>query len=117
MAALSSPARRLLLAGGFAVTIAAAPAAALFSTPTAGPSTPVAACPSGETEDLYTDICTPEMSPNQPGGVSYSTPGDSNSVPELAGIPCTGHDTGKCIGLSQEQSPYVAPQSSLSSSP
>lgn len=116
-APFTTPVRRLLLAGGFVVTIAAAPAVALFAVPAAGPSAPVAACPNGEVEDLYTDICTPEMSPNQPGGVSYSTPGDTNSVPEINGIPCTGRNTGQCIGLSEEQSPYVAPQSTLSSSP
>ncbi len=116
-APFTTPVRRLLLAGGFIVTIAAAPAVALFSVPAAGPSAPIAACPNGEVEDLYTDICTPQMSPNQPGGVTYSTPGDASSVPEINGIPCTGRNTGQCIGLSEEQNPYVAPQSTLSSSP
>jgi hypothetical protein len=118
MAPFNTTARRLLLASGFAVAIAAAPAIAVFSAPAAVPSTSVAACPSGEVEDLYTDICTPEMVPNQPGGISYSTPGDTNSVPEVAGVPCTGRNTGQCIGLSEEQGvPAVAPQSTLSSSP
>jgi hypothetical protein len=118
MAPINSSARRLLLAGGFAVAIATAPALALFAVPAASPSAPIAACPSGETEDLFTDVCTPEMVPNQPGGVSYSTPGDSNSLPEVGGIPCTGHNTGQCIGLSEEGSaPLVDPQSTLSSSP
>jgi hypothetical protein len=116
-APFNTPVRRLFLAGGFAVAIAAAPAVAVFAVPAAGTIAPVAACPNGEVEDLYTDICTPEMSPNQPGGVSYSTPGDASSVPEIAGVPCTGRNTGQCIGLSEEQSPYVAPQSTLSSSP
>jgi hypothetical protein len=117
MAAFDTPVRRLMLAGGLAVAIAAAPAVALFSGPVTTPSAPVAACPNGEVEDLYTDICTPEMSPNQPGGVNYSTPGNTNSVPEISGVPCTGRDTGECIGLSEEQAPFVAPQSTLSSSP
>jgi hypothetical protein len=117
MAPFSTPVRRLFVAGGFAVAIAAAPAVALFTVPAASPSTPVAACPNGETEDLYTDICTPSLSPNQPGGVSYSTPGDSYSVPEVAGVPCTGRNTGECIGLSEEQVPAVTPHSTLSSSP
>jgi hypothetical protein len=118
MAPFNSSARRLLLAGGFAVAIAAAPAVALLSVPAAHPSAPIAGCPNGETEDLYTDVCTPEMVPNQPGGVSYSTPGNSNSVPEVSGVPCTGHNTGECIGLSEEGSaPLVDPQSTLSSSP
>jgi hypothetical protein len=117
MAHFNSSARRLLLAGGFAVAIAAAPAVALFSVPAASPSAPIAGCPNGETEDLYTDVCTPEMVPNQPGGVSYSTPGNSNSVPEISGVPCTGRNSGECIGLSEDQAPNVVPQSTLSSSP
>jgi hypothetical protein len=118
MAHINSSARRLLLAGGFAVAIAAAPAVAILLVPEASPSVPTAACPSGETEDLFTDACTPEMVPNQPGGVDYSTPGDANSVPEVSGIPCTGHNTGECIGLSEEgDSPVVDPHSTLSSSP
>jgi hypothetical protein len=117
MAPISTPVRRLFLAGGFAVAVAAAPAIAFFAVPVAGPLTPIAGCPNGETEDLYTDICTPQLSPNQPGGVSYSTPGDSYSLPEVAGVPCTGRNTGQCIGLSEEQAPDVAPQSTLSSSP
>jgi hypothetical protein len=75
------------------------------------------ACPSGETEDLYTDNCIPEMSPNQPGGISYSTPGDTQSIPEVQGVPCTGRNTGECIGLEEEQGPAVEPHSELSSSP
>jgi hypothetical protein len=117
MAPFNSTARRLLLAGGFAVAIAAAPAVALFSVPATSPSAPIAGCPNGETEDLYTDICTPEVVPNQPGGVSYSTPGNSNSVPEISGVPCTGHNSGECIGLSEDQAPNVVPESTLSSSP
>jgi hypothetical protein len=118
MAPINSSARRLLLAGGFAIAIATAPAVALFSVPAASPSAPTASCPSGETEDLFTDACTPEMVPSQPGGVNYSTPGDSNSVPEVSGVPCTGHNTGECIGLSEEGSaPVVDPHSTLSSSP
>lgn len=116
-APISTRVRRLFLAGGFAVAIAAAPAVAFFAVPTAGPSTPVAGCPHGETEDLYTDICTPQLSPNQPGGISYSTPGDSYSIPEVSGVPCTGRNTGECIGLSENQVPEVTPNSTLSSSP
>jgi len=111
--------RRLFLAGGFAVVIAAAPLITVFATATS-PSTPVTtACPAGELEDLYTDNCVPEMVPNQPGGITFSTPGDPNSLPEVSGIPCTGRNTGECIGLEEEQGnvPDVTPHSELSSSP
>jgi hypothetical protein len=118
MATFQHPARRIILAGGFAVAIAAAPLVAAFAVPSAGsPGTPVAACPAGEIEDLYTDACVPEMVPSRPGGISYSTPGDSSSVPEIQGIPCTGANTGQCIGLEEDQVPNVVPHSSISSSP
>ncbi len=119
-----STAQRVILAGGFALAIAAAPAAAFLTMPSAGPA--LAACPAGETEDLYTDACIPELSPNvpggnfptaAPGGITYSTPGDPNSLPEIDGIPCTGRNSGQCIGLSEDQVPDVTPHSSLSSSP
>lgn len=98
------------------MAIAAAPAAAFFAVPAAGIS-PVAACPSGETEDLFTDACVPHLSPNVSGGISYSTPGDAYSVPEVQGIPCTGRNTGECIGLEEDQVQQVVPRSTISSSP
>jgi hypothetical protein len=128
MAISSSVGRRVLLAGGFSIAIAAAPAVALFASPAGAPAGPAIACPAGESEDLYTDQCIPEMVPNQPGGnyptpssgggnVTYSTPGDPNSLPEVQGIPCTGHNTGQCIGLQENNVPAVEPHSSISSSP
>jgi hypothetical protein len=114
MATLEFSARRLILAGGFAVAIAAAPAVAAFTIPAAaGPS--VAACPNGESEDVYTGVCTPEMVPNSPE--LQSSPG---GLPSIDGIPCTGGNSGQCIGLSEEQQaagPIAVPHSSVSSSP
>lgn len=118
--------RRILLAGGFSIAIAAAPAIAFSAAPSGAPAGTVAACPAGEIEDLFTDQCTPEMAPNVPGGnyptttdanISSSTPGDPNSLPEVQGIPCTGSNTGTCIGLQENQMPAVTPHSSISSSP
>lgn len=128
MAISSSVGRRVLLAGGFSIAIAAAPAVAFFASPAGAPAGPAIACPAGESEDLYTDQCIPEMVPNQPGGnypttssgggnITYSTPGDPNSLPEVQGIPCTGRNTGQCIGLQENQVPAVSPHSSISSSP
>jgi hypothetical protein len=114
MATLEFSARRLVLAGGFALAIAAAPAVAAFTVPTtAGPS--VAACPNGESEDTFTGVCTPEMVPNSPE--FQSSPG---GLPSVDGIPCTGGNSGQCIGLSEEQQaagPIAVPHSSVSSSP
>ena len=114
MATLEFSARRLILAGGFAVAIAAAPAVAAFTIPTVtGPA--VAACPNGETEDIYTGECTPDMVPNSPE--VQSAPG---GLPQVAGIPCTGANSGQCIGLSEDQQaagPQPVPHSSVQLEP
>lgn len=104
-------ARRLLLAGGFAVAIAAAPAVAAFASPSTAPSFG-ASCPNGETEDSFTDVCTPDLVPNSPE-ISQSPGG----LPAVDGIPCTGGNSGQCIGLSEDAPQYVPPSSSVGSSP
>ena len=63
MATMKFPARRLIIAGGFAAAVAAAPAIAAVAMPTPA-ATPLAQCPAGEEEDLYTGICVPHMVPN-----------------------------------------------------
>jgi hypothetical protein len=114
MATLEFSARRLILAGGFAVAIAAAPAVTAFTaTATTAPS--VAACPNGEVEDTFTGECTPELVPNSPE--FQSSPG---GLPSVDGIPCTGGNSGQCIGLSEEEQsagPMPVPHSTVSSSP
>ncbi|MDT5340443.1 MAG: hypothetical protein QOD90_5948 [Mycobacterium sp.] len=104
MATLQISARRLVLAGGFAVAIAAAPAVAALTAPLLAPSFG-AACPTGESEDTYTSNCTPDLVPNSP------------SLPQVDGIPCTGANSGQCIGLSEDAPQYVPPSSSVGSSP
>jgi hypothetical protein len=114
MATVQISARRLVLAGGFAVAIAAAPAVAAFAVPSVAPS--VGACPNGENEDIYTNACTPDMVPNSPA-LQQTSPG---GLPEISGIPCTGANSGQCIGLSEEQQsegPIAQPNSTVSSSP
>ena len=125
MAKSPSVGRRILLAGGLSIAIAAAPAAAFVCRHTPRQGSAVA-CPAGEVEDIYIGECVPEMAPNTPGGnyptpagtgITFSTPGDPGSVPEVQGIPCTGANTGQCIGLQEDQVPAVEPRSSISSSP
>jgi len=127
MANSSSVGRRILLAGGLSIAIAAAPAAAFVMWAPAAPGFAVA-CPAGEVEDIYIGECMPEMAPNTPGGaypttdsapgaITSSTPGDPSSLPEVQGIPCTGANTGQCIGLQENAVPNVEPRSSISSSP
>jgi hypothetical protein len=95
MVTIHKPVRRLILAGGFAVAIAAAPAVAVFAVPTTSTPVPVAQCAMGEVEDPATGMCMP--APAQ------------GSVPEIQGIPCTGANTGECIGLAEEQQPPRPP--------
>ena len=96
MATFQTPTRRLFLAGGFAVAIAAAPAVAFFAAPTTSTPAPVAQCQMGEVQDPATRMCMPAPA--------------EGSVPEIQGIPCTGQNTGECIGLGEEQQPPPVPR-------
>lgn len=117
MATFKNSARRLAIAGGFALAVAAAPAVAAFTLPSTG-AAPVAECPPGEVVNPATGQCAPGPVNTNPGDMTYSTPGDANSLPEVQGIPCTGANTGLCIGLQEEQQPpVVEPRSTISSSP
>jgi len=101
MANLKISARRLILAGGFAVAVAAAPALAVVTVPSAGP---IAACPAGQAVNPATGGCEVQPATGPQGG-----------LPQVQGIPCTGANTGQCIGLQQEQqAPPVQPRSTVS---
>ena len=122
MATLELSVRRLILAGGFAVAVAATPAIAVVTIPSA--SVPLAQCPSGEEEDLYTGVCVPHLVPN--AGQPYSAIGGNPDLPSVnlpgggGSIPCTGHNSGQCIGLAEEAQdlgPAPVPHSTVSSSP
>ncbi|MBU9763156.1 intersectin-EH binding protein Ibp1 [Mycobacterium sp. TNTM28] len=122
MATFPTSMRRLILACGFTVAAAAAPAITLLAVPTS--SSPAIACPSGEEEDLYTGTCVPHTVPNSPAPFS-SIPGNPNlpavNLPGGGGaIPCTGANSGECIGLAEEaqsEGPQAVPRSSVGSSP
>jgi hypothetical protein len=108
--------RRLILAGGFAIAIAIAPAAAIVAHPTH--SAPLAACDSGEEEDVFTTSCTPFLVPNSPQG--FTSTAANPDIPEIDGIPCTGRSAGACIGLSEDEAaagPQPVPRSTISASP
>jgi hypothetical protein len=118
MAILKNSARRLAIAGGFALAVAAAPAVVTFTLPSTGPAPAVAECAPGEVVNTEGVGCLPAPVETNPGEIAFSTPGDPNSLPEVQGIPCTGANTGQCIGLQEEQQPpVVEPHSSISSSP
>ena len=124
MATLKFPVRRLIIAGGFAVAAAAAPAIAVVATPTPA-ATPLAQCLPGEEPDLYTTACVPHLVPNagepyqaisgNPDLAAVTIPGSGG-----AGIPCIGHNSGQCIGLAEEaasEGPAAVPRSTVGSSP
>ncbi|WP_029110332.1 hypothetical protein [Mycobacterium sp. URHD0025] len=104
-------ARRFAVAAGIAAALASAPALAVLTTS----SHAVASCPNGETEDTYTGVCVPDLVPNSPEFSSAP-----NQLPQIDGIPCTGGNSGQCIGLAEEQQaegPQPDPQSTVGNSP
>ena len=113
MASHEISARRLVLAGGFAIAITATPALAALSIPSLAAPT-VAACPDGESTDTFTGVCTPDLVPNSP---EFGTTSPTGGLPEINGIPCTGGNSGECIGLAEDAPQYVPPTSSVGSSP
>ncbi|MGW4098837.1 MULTISPECIES: intersectin-EH binding protein Ibp1 [unclassified Mycobacterium] len=120
MAISPSSIRRFAVAAGIAAAMAAAPTLTVLSTP----SQSLASCPNGETEDTFTNMCVPDIVPNSPNAFS-PTAGNPNlpsvNVPDGGGsIPCTGANSGQCIGLAEEQQaegPEPVPQSTVGSSP
>jgi hypothetical protein len=104
----------LILAGGFALAALGAPTIVAPATSDA----PATTCPAGESEDLYTTACTPDLVPNSPSPMS-ATPGNPD-LPSISEIPCNGNNSGQCIGLAEQQqaqTPLVKPHTSVSSSP
>ncbi len=109
------PARRLILAGGFALAVAVTPAVAAFAVPSGASGSSVADCASGEDTDQFTGACVPFVVPNSPS--PFTTPAGNPDIPEIDGVPCTGRDSGACIGLAEDAPQYVPPTSSVGSSP
>ncbi|CDO07383.1 intersectin-EH binding protein Ibp1 [Mycolicibacterium cosmeticum] len=115
MASFEFSVPRLILAGGFAVAVAAAPVVAVITT--VGPADrPMLACDSGEEEDLFTGSCLPHTVPNSPATPFSSIPGNPD-LPAIGGIPCTGRNSGECIGLAEDAPQFQQPETSVSSSP
>lgn len=107
--------RRIIISGGFALAVAAAPAVVAVAVPSSSPASAVADCPSGEDSDQFTGECVPFVVPNSPS--PFTTIPGNPDIPEIDGIPCTGHDSGACIGLAEDAPQYVPPTSSVESSP
>jgi len=109
MATFQHSARRLILAGGFAVAVAAAPAIAVFAVPATDTAPMAQSCGArGEEPDQFTGNCIPHTVPHS--GSVFSTQPGNPQVPEVMGIPCIGHNSGRCIGLAEEaQAQTVTP--------
>ena len=105
--------RRMLATGGFAAAVAAPVIAGLLG---GAPATPLAYCPEGQELDPASGACRPltDLAPQtlnpinpenavlQPGSITSAEPGEVGRLPEVHGIPCTGDNTGLCIGLTQQ---------------
>ena len=89
------------------VAAVAAPAFTAFVVPTAGAPTQIA-CAGGEEEDQFTTVCVPHTVPNSP---FTAIPGNPD-LPSIDGIPCTGRNSGECIGLSEDAPPEMGPPES-----
>ncbi|MDX1885586.1 intersectin-EH binding protein Ibp1 [Mycolicibacterium sp. 120270] len=117
MSVFQVQARRLLLAAGIGLAAVGGPALAVTAMPA---STPLAECTGGEEADVYTTTCVPMLVPNSPDDDGFTTNAANPDIPEIDGIPCTGRDSGTCIGLAEEQQamgPQPVPRSTISSSP
>lgn len=117
MVTFSTLTNRVLIAGGFAVAVAAAPLVTAVSTPS-GPTAPaLAECPATEVLDTASGACkpitdvtptstnplNPQNSQVQPDSLTEAAPGNVGELPEVDGIPCTGGNTGECLGLQESQ--------------
>ena len=128
----TSPAQRLLLAGGFTLAIVAAPLLTALTVASDPAGSALATCPTGEVTDPTTGGCKPatlnpldpEKLPLETGSITNSRTGNVGELGEVAGIPCTGTaggggSTGECIGLAESQNAnqYQAPKVGLPSVP
>jgi hypothetical protein len=89
--------RRAITIGGFALAIAAAPV--VFAVmPAVNAPTAVAECPPGYILEPTSQACVTGEAQNVPSAI----PGNP-ALPQVDGIPCTGANTGECIGLQESQ--------------
>jgi hypothetical protein len=86
MASLGFPVRRLIVVGCFAAAIAVTPTIAVFAGPSPKIDTPMAACPLGEHEDLFTLNCVPELVPRAVAGAAPSQAEVEQDVTDTPGV-------------------------------
>lgn len=102
---MSIPSRRSILLGGFALVVAA-PAIAIAGVPASTTSSPVAGCLPGYVLQPTSGSCvlggTSNAPESMPGNTHQAILGNPN-VGAVDGIPCTGANSGECIGLQESQ--------------
>jgi hypothetical protein len=98
------PSRRAILLSGFALMVAAAPAVGVVVVTASSPATPLAECPAGFVMEPTSGSCVMGEAPDTPSAI----PGNP-ALPEVDGIPCTGANTGECIGLQESEGGAPAP--------
>lgn len=122
MATSISLTRRVLIAGAFAITVAAAPLVIMAAGHPVGSLPAVAACPAGEIQEP-SGACKPAPAPApfnpldpekaqlQPNELTSGKGNNIGQLPQVDGIPCSGNKgggsgTGSCIGLSESQAQF-----------
>jgi hypothetical protein len=73
-------------------------------------------CAAGEAEDTFTGVCLPVP----PTAVIEETTAEVGGLPEVDGVPCTGHNSYECLGLAEESEadgPTPTPHASVTHSP
>jgi hypothetical protein len=107
--------RRRILVGALAVAVVAGPV--LIATRPMD-AVPLAACKSSEEAVVVSISCAPTELPRLPS--ELTTTASNPDVPELGGIPCTGRNTGPCLGVERELrelDPPPVSRSTFSASP
>lgn len=111
----SATSKRIVVCAALALATFGAPAALMA----AGPErASLADCSSGEEMDTFTTTCTPFLVPNSPSPQGFTSTAANPDIPEIDGVPCTGRDSGACIGLAEDDTaPVVTPKVTIDSSP
>lgn len=108
--------KRFVIGAALALAAFGAPAAMVAATPERA----LADCSSGEEMDTFTTTCTPLLVPNSPSPQGFTSTAANPDISEIDGDPCTGGDSGACIGLAEDQAaagPQPTPRVTIDSSP
>lgn len=112
MAAVLPTARRLIIAGGFAIA-AMAPLVVTIASAPSGPPAQLADCPHGENVDVYNGTCTPYLVPNSPAtppaAAHAGAPSASLCPPGVSGTECGSPTAGQSTPVGAPRPGIVVP--------